>query len=231
MLNRIRTAIILGLLGAVTAAGTGEAASTETPEQGHISEEHKNELLRAKTCVVYALVTYQSNAEACRGYVGYAAEALKRTSQRYEKGSLQRDYVEAAAEYLVTVEEHLRLRAAEGIPASPKDTAAETTKMSRISAGVSALLRGEAVDPLVLHANFKLLREEVKKNEAAGKGDIETQIKALRGEAARLNREAEVVEAENLILEDKVARVKEAVDFWKSLMGEDMAFLCPWGKN
>ena len=212
----------LALAAVVVAAAAG---AEEAPGRKSISEEHKNDLLRAKTGLVYALVTYQSDAEACRGHVARAINALKKTSDRYKKGSPQRDYVEAAAEYLITVEESLRYRAAEGIPANRKEMAAQTTKMDRISADVSALLRGEAVDPLVLHANFKLLREEVKKKEAAGEGDIETQIEALRREAARLDEEAEALEAENVILEDKVIKIRKAVDFWKNLMGEDMTII------
>jgi len=231
MRYRFLTAIILGLLAAATAAWTGEATSAETAGQEYVSKEHKNDLLRVKIGLTDALFCYRTDAEACRGYVGRAAEALKRTSQRYNKGSPQRDYAEEAAEYLVTVEERLRRRAAEGLPADPKDIAADTTKMERISADVSALLRGEAVDPFFFRPNIKLLREEVKNNEAAGKGDIEAQIEALRLEAARLHEEAEPIEAENAILRDRIIKVKATFDFWKNLMGEDMAFLHPWGKN
>jgi hypothetical protein len=180
--------------------------------------------LRAKTGLTYAPFYYQSDAEVCRGYVRRAAEALKRISQRYKKGSPQRDYAEEAAEYLVTVEERLRRRVAEGLTAEPKEIAADTTKMERISADVSGLLRGEEVDPFFFKPNFDLLREEVKNNEAAGKGDIQAQIEALQAEAARLNDEAETIEAENVILEDKVIKIRKAVDFWKSRIGDDMAF-------
>jgi hypothetical protein len=74
------------------------------------------------------------------------------------------------------------------------------------------------------------LREEVKANKAAGKGDIETQIEELRAEAARLDEEAEAVEAENVILDEKVIKIQKAVDSWKTMIGEDQAFIHPYGK-
>lgn len=208
--------------------GPEEVMRPGIAEKERISEEQRNDLLRAKTGLTYAPFYYLTDAETCRRHVGYAAGALKRISQRYKKGSPQRDYAEEAAEYLVTAEERFRRRVAEGLPADPKEMAADTTKMERISADVSALLRGEEVDPFFFKPNFDLLREEVKNNEAAGKGDIQAQIEALRAEAARLNDEAEAVEAENPILEEKIKRAKEVVDWWKSLIGEDQAFLCPY---
>ena len=79
--------------------------------------------------------------------------------------------------------------------------------------------------PAALAQDYDALKREVKMNEGAGEGKIDSQIQTRLDDAARLNKEAEGVEFENKALEGKVMKVQKVHDFWKNIIGEDMAFL------
>jgi nucleoid-associated protein YgaU len=79
--------------------------------------------------------------------------------------------------------------------------------------------------PFALAQDYDALKREIKMNEGAGEGKIEEQIQTRLDDAARLNKEAEGVEFENKALEGKVMKVQKVHDFWKTIIGEDMAFL------
>ncbi|HUV87170.1 MAG TPA: hypothetical protein VMX79_08660 [bacterium] len=81
------------------------------------------------------------------------------------------------------------------------------------------------VAPFALAQDYDALKREVKMNEGAGEGKIEEQIQTRLDDQARLNKEAEGVEFENKALEGKVMKVQKVHDFWKTIIGEDMAFL------
>ena len=225
MLNRIRTAIILALLGAATAAGTGEAASAGGPfMRGYAATVFKKELSTAETAIEDALAVYNTDLVKCRYHLSIAIHALEESSRLYEKGSGQAELVKAAAEYLTAVYYHLGSRLDAGYEPSAQEIEWETATIRRIAADVSSLLGEEEEQPAAPAVDYEGLREEVKNNEAAGKGDVEAQIEALRVEAARLNEEAAEVEAENSILAGKMMKVIDVVNFWKNCIGEDQAF-------
>jgi nucleoid-associated protein YgaU len=79
--------------------------------------------------------------------------------------------------------------------------------------------------PAALAQDYDALKREVKMNEGAGEGKIDQQIQTRTDDALRLNKEAEGVEFENKALEGKVMKVQKVHDFWKNIIGEDMAFL------
>jgi nucleoid-associated protein YgaU len=79
--------------------------------------------------------------------------------------------------------------------------------------------------PAALAQDYDALKREVKMNEGAGEGKIDSQIQTRTDDALRLNKEAEGVEFENKALEGKVMKVQKVHDFWKNIIGEDMAFL------
>lgn len=81
------------------------------------------------------------------------------------------------------------------------------------------------VAPFALAQDYDALKREVKMNEGAGEGDINAQIQSRLDDAARLNKEAEGVEFENKALEGKVMKVQKVHDFWKTIIGEDQAFI------
>ncbi len=84
------------------------------------------------------------------------------------------------------------------------------------------------VAPFALAQDYDALKREVKMNEGAGEGEIQSQIQTRLDDAARLNKEAEGVEFENKALEGKVMKVQKVHDFWKKIIGEDQAFLAKW---
>ena len=79
--------------------------------------------------------------------------------------------------------------------------------------------------PAALAQDYDALKREVKMNEGAGEGDIHAQIETRLEDAARLNKEAEGVEFVNKALEGQIMKVQKVHDFWKNIIGEDMAFL------
>jgi nucleoid-associated protein YgaU len=87
------------------------------------------------------------------------------------------------------------------------------------------------VAPFALAQDYDALKREVKMNEGAGEGKIEQQIQTRLDDAARLNKEAEGVEFENKALEGKVMKVQKVHDFWKTIIGEDQAFLNKWAER
>ena len=87
------------------------------------------------------------------------------------------------------------------------------------------------VVPFAVAQDYDALKREVKMNEGAGEGKIEQQIQTRLDDAATLNKEAEGVEFENKALEGKVMKVQKVHDFWKTLIGEDTAFLNKWAER
>lgn len=85
--------------------------------------------------------------------------------------------------------------------------------------------------PFALAQDYDALKREVKMNEGAGEGDINAQIQSRLDDAARLNKEAEGVEFENKALEGKIMKVQKVHDFWKTIIGEDQAFLNKWAEK
>ena len=79
--------------------------------------------------------------------------------------------------------------------------------------------------PFAVAQDYDALKREVKMNEGAGEGKIDQQIQTRLDDAARLNKEDEAVEFENKALEGKVMKVQKVHDFWKTIIGEDQAFL------
>ncbi len=73
--------------------------------------------------------------------------------------------------------------------------------------------------------HYETLKKEVKRNEAAGKGDIEVQTRALLDDGVRLEAEASTLENSNAALAVKVAQFKEAAKFWRVLVREDEDFI------
>jgi len=69
------------------------------------------------------------------------------------------------------------------------------------------------------------LKKEVKKNEAAGEGKIETQIQKWLNEVREANGEAEAWESMNAQLAARLAAANAAVAFWTNLVDEDRRFL------
>jgi nucleoid-associated protein YgaU len=82
--------------------------------------------------------------------------------------------------------------------------------------------------PLALAQDYDALKREVKINEGNGEGDINNQIQMRLDDQARMNKEAEGVEFENKALEGKVMKVQKVHDFWKTLIGDDQAFLAKY---
>ena len=206
--------ITLALLGAATAAGTDEAAPARTGG---------SELGIAALNLERAIANYNTDYRTCQNHLYAAISALWDSPYIYDELSRESEFIASAIEYLEAVNDLLSQRRAVGYSPSPEEVDSETAMIQRIANDLYALERGETSTRPVHELDYEKLREEVKANKAAGKGDIETQIDALRAEATRLNEEADALEAENLPLEDKVIKVKKAVDFWKTIIGEDHA--------
>jgi len=84
------------------------------------------------------------------------------------------------------------------------------------------------VAPVVFAQDYDALKREIKMNEGNGEGNIDQQIQLRLDDAAKLNKEAEGVEFENKAMEGKVMKVQKVHDFWKTIIGDDMAFLAKW---
>jgi len=82
--------------------------------------------------------------------------------------------------------------------------------------------------PFAVAQDYDALKREVKMNEGAGEGIIDQQIQTRLDDTARLNKEAEGVDFENKALEGKVMKVQKVHDFWKTIIGEDQAFLAKY---
>lgn len=83
----------------------------------------------------------------------------------------------------------------------------------------------------VLAQDYDALKKEVKMNEGNGEGNIEAQTQTRLDDAARLNKEAEGVEFENKALEGKIMKVQKVQDWWKTIYGEDKAFMDKWAER
>lgn len=83
----------------------------------------------------------------------------------------------------------------------------------------------------VFAQDYDALKKEVKMNEGNGEGNIEAQTQMRLDEAARLNKEAEGVEFENKALEGKIMKVQKVQDWWKTIYGEDKAFMDKWAQR
>ena len=72
------------------------------------------------------------------------------------------------------------------------------------------------------------LKDEVKKNEREGKGDITTQIEILISAGEGMDREAAILEKENEYLKIETVKINEEITFLTELIAEDRRFIKPY---
>ena len=156
-----------------------------------------------------ALATYDTDMEKTAMYLGRVNGNLSETARRfkYTEGSPQSEFILRTQERLRPIEETVYERLWRRTTAVPEEIEREKAIMNRVIGELYAMARG---DPLI-------------------RPEISSDYEELRAEAARLDEEAEAVQAENRRLEERAMKVKKVMDFWKSIIGEDMASVQTWG--
>jgi hypothetical protein len=177
-----------------------------------------------------ALVTYDADRRATLRHVDGALYQLWVWADRYDGDDRQAEFINDATVYLRAVEDAVSWRLARHDSPPAEELDEETATIRLIADNLLMLAAGVPPDRPEISSDYEELRAEVKANKAAGKGDVEAQIGALRADAARLNEEAGEVEAENRQLDERASRVNDVMDFWKSIIGEDQAATHEWGK-
>ena len=167
---------------------------------------------------------------ACSAYLAESIGLLERLAPTYDERSKDGKFVRGAIGDLRNVKERLDESIAKGetIDAESADAKEKRAQILRIVDRVKYLY----YDVLTKESppGYDGLRWEVEMNVRAGEGDIKQQIQTRLDAAARLNEEAEALEAENKALEAKVMKVQRVHDFWKELIGEDNAYLAKCGE-